>query len=188
MLTIDREGDSLPACVECDQGGLQRPKCRGISSVGRAFGWQPKGQRFEPAILHSESRRSAKICGFFYLDFRLVRGLPRSVTVSMWTSLFNCPNSLVFLLGKFSSSRCRNECFLRVGLVENVSLLDSFENLQVGKQIHRTSFPKHLFNRYERVPICPVTETPSEISLMPIVLQVSESVSQLQIRSSMNFC
>src|SRR4051812_35727750 len=25
---------------------------RGISSVGRAFGWQPKGQRFEPAILH----------------------------------------------------------------------------------------------------------------------------------------
>lgn len=26
---------------------------RGISSVGRAFGWQPKGHRFEPGILHS---------------------------------------------------------------------------------------------------------------------------------------
>ncbi len=25
---------------------------RGISSVGRAFGWQPKGHRFEPGILH----------------------------------------------------------------------------------------------------------------------------------------
>gem|GEM_PF-3865981 len=25
---------------------------RGISSVGRATGWQPVGQRFEPAILH----------------------------------------------------------------------------------------------------------------------------------------
>ena len=25
---------------------------RGISSVGRASGWQPEGQRFEPAILH----------------------------------------------------------------------------------------------------------------------------------------
>lgn len=25
----------------------------GISSVGRAFGWQPKGRRFEPVILHS---------------------------------------------------------------------------------------------------------------------------------------
>ncbi len=28
------------------------PHARGISSVGRAFGWQPKGQGFEPPILH----------------------------------------------------------------------------------------------------------------------------------------
>ena len=26
---------------------------RGISSAGRAFGWQPKGQRFDPAMLHT---------------------------------------------------------------------------------------------------------------------------------------
>gem|GEM_PF-6865789 len=29
---------------------------RGISSVGRAFGWQPKGHRFEPGILHCKKR------------------------------------------------------------------------------------------------------------------------------------
>lgn len=28
------------------------PFLRGISSVGRAFAWHAKGQRFEPAILH----------------------------------------------------------------------------------------------------------------------------------------
>ena len=32
-------------------GGPRYPS-RGISSVGRASGWQPEGHRFEPVILH----------------------------------------------------------------------------------------------------------------------------------------
>ena len=35
-----------------DSTRSQRDSNRGISSVGRATGWQPVGQRFEPAILH----------------------------------------------------------------------------------------------------------------------------------------
>jgi hypothetical protein len=32
---------------------------RGISSVGRALAWHARGQRFEPAILHSFKRLTA---------------------------------------------------------------------------------------------------------------------------------
>lgn len=33
----------------------------GISSVGRAFGWQPKGQGFESPILHQIVKECVKI-------------------------------------------------------------------------------------------------------------------------------
>ena len=40
----------------------------GISSVGRATGWQPVGQRFEPAILHPKDV-IIQIASFFYGNF-----------------------------------------------------------------------------------------------------------------------
>ena len=56
MLTTTEELDSFPACRASEQTGLtcfaHEAFFRGISSVGRAFGWQPKGHRFEPGILH----------------------------------------------------------------------------------------------------------------------------------------
>ena len=63
----------------------------GISSVGRASGWQPEGQRFEPAILHFPTRGVTGWGGcyphsgsklplyFFYRPIslmRLLRGMP----------------------------------------------------------------------------------------------------------------
>ena len=67
MLTARVDAVSLPACRLVGQTIFLGPeqwdlmaslrisandKQRGISSVGRAFGWQPKGRRFEPCILH----------------------------------------------------------------------------------------------------------------------------------------
>ena len=68
---------------------------RGISSVGRASGWQPEGQRFEPAILHSASGRPdpGRLCFFSVLPFLPVTWLwlasttVQSVTIKLFDTL-----------------------------------------------------------------------------------------------------
>ncbi len=45
---------------------------RGISSAGRVFGWQPKGQGFDPPMLHISARNSlsnslVRIAGLFFI-------------------------------------------------------------------------------------------------------------------------
>lgn len=79
-LTRIRQTDTLRYCIQdgatgpwqvgssildraCGRRASHRRISRGISSVGRAFGWQPKGQRFEPAIL--QLLKSLALRGFF---------------------------------------------------------------------------------------------------------------------------
>lgn len=64
--TVPDERPKIVPAQGCeDTSGREETTIRGISSAGRAFGWQPKGQGFESPILHFQGTLRISQGAFF---------------------------------------------------------------------------------------------------------------------------